>query len=214
MSFCNLEGGDLVPFARPKTMKDEALVKAAQDGEEWAFVELCARYSKRVYHTIYNVTKNREDAEDALQDSMMRAFQHLNQFDGRSSFATWFTRIGINSALMILRKKRIRQETSMDVPVEGEEWHAWQLADHSTDPEKYYFVSERSHHLQRAIGSLPSTLRSVIERGQLEGHSMKQIARTMGISVPATKSRLARAKVALRKSMVSAKSHRASAEAS
>jgi RNA polymerase sigma factor (sigma-70 family) len=211
MSFCNMAGSDIFPFAPPETMTDEMLVKAAQAGEQRAFVELCARYSKRVFHTIYNVTKNREDAEDALQDSMLRAFQHLKQFDGRSSFATWFTRIGINSALMILRKKRIRQETSMDLPLEGEEWHTWQPADHSADPEKYYFVSERSHQLQRAIGSLPGTLRSVIERGQLEGHSMKQIARTMGISVPATKSRLARAKVALRKSMVTAKAHGASA---
>jgi len=124
--------------------------------------------------------------------------------DGRSSFATWFTRIGINSALMILRKRRIRLETSIDATAEGETWQTWQIADHSVDPEKHYVGHERSAHLKNAICRLPSALRLVVECGQMEGHSMKQIAHNMGISIPATKSRLARAKVALRKSMVSA----------
>jgi RNA polymerase sigma-70 factor (ECF subfamily) len=104
---------------------------------------------------------------------------------------------------MILRKRRIRLETSMDATAEGETWQTWQIADHSADPEKYYVSHERSVHLKKAICRLPNALRLVVERGQMEGHSMKQIARNMGISVPATKSRLARAKVALRKSMVS-----------
>jgi RNA polymerase sigma factor (sigma-70 family) len=183
------------------TMSDTGLIAAAQSGQERAFVELCARSAKRAFSTIYSVTKNREDAEDALQDSMLRAFQHLRQFDGRSSFATWFTRIGINSALMILRKKRVRPETPMDVTAEVESWRHWQISDHATDPEKHYAVDERSRHLRRAIGELPTPLRSVIEQGQMKGHSTKQIADHMGISVPATKSRLARARVALRKSM-------------
>lgn len=186
----------------PNSMSDAGLIAAAQSGQEWAFVELCTRSSKRAFSTIYSVTKNREDAEDALQDSMMRAFLHLKQFDGRSSFATWFTRIGINSALMILRKRRIRLETSMDATAEGETWQVWQIADHSANPEEHYTGNEKSVRLKRAICRLPNTLRSVVELGQMEGHSMKQIARNMGISIPATKSRLARAKVALRKSMI------------
>ena len=183
------------------SMSDEGLIAAAQSGQEWAFVELCTRSSKRVFSSIYSVTRNREDAEDALQDSILRAFEHLRQFDGRSSFATWFTRIGINSALMILRKKRVRPETSMDVTAEEESWRHWQISEHSTDPEKHYVVRERSRHLRRAICQLPSSLRAVIELGQMKGHSTKQIADYMGISVPATKSRLARARAALRKSM-------------
>ncbi len=183
------------------TMSDEGLIVAAQSGQERAFVELCTRSAKRAFSTIYSVTKNREDAEDALQDCMLRAFQHLRQFDGRSSFATWFTRIGINSALMILRKKRVRPEAPMDLTAEVESWRHWQISGHATDPEKHYAVCERSRHLRRAIGQLPTPLRSVIEQGQMKGHSLKQIADHMGISVPATKSRLARARVALRKSM-------------
>jgi RNA polymerase sigma-70 factor (ECF subfamily) len=204
MSFCSVINNGFSQHLEPSEMGDDLLVQSAQAGQEWAFVELCARNSKRVFNTIYGVTKNREDAEDALQDSMMRAFLHLKQFDGRSSFATWFTRIGINSALMILRKRRIRLETSIDATAEGETWQTWQIADHSADPEKHYVGHERSAHLKNAICRLPSALRLVVECGQMEGHSMKQIAHNMGISIPATKSRLARAKVALRKSMVSA----------
>ena len=204
MSSCSVINHSFSHHLEPSEMGDDLLVQSAQAGQEWAFVELCARNSKRVFNTIYGVTKNREDAEDALQDSMMRAFLHLKQFDGRSSFATWFTRIGINSALMILRKRRIRLETSIDATAEGETWQTWQIADHSVDPEKHYVGHERSVHLKNAICRLPSALRLVVERGQMEGHSMKQIAHNMGISIPATKSRLARAKVALRKSMVSA----------
>jgi RNA polymerase sigma factor (sigma-70 family) len=203
MSSCSVVCNTLSPHLERGAMNEDLLIRAAQTGQEWAFVELCARNSKRVFNTIYGVTKNREDAEDALQDSMMRAFLHLKQFDGRSSFATWFTRIGINSALMILRKRRIRLETSIDTTEDGESWQTWQIADCAPDPEKRYAGHEMSIHLNSAICRLPNSLRTVIERGQLEGHSMKQIARNMGISVPATKSRLARAKVSLRKSMAS-----------
>ena len=210
MSSCSVVNAAVAQHLKPGIMSDQLLVAAAQEGQDWAFAELCTRYSKRVFNTIYAVTKNREDAEDALQDSMMRAFMHLKQFDGRSSFATWFTRIGINSALMILRRKRIRLETSIDATVEGETWQVWQIADHAENPEQYYAGCEQSRHLQGAIGRLPNALRAVVERGQLQGHSMKQIARNMGISIPATKSRLARAKVALRKTMV-ATSDRAAA---
>src|ERR1700744_1809471 len=204
MSACSVVSSNISHRLESNALSEDQLIAAAQAGQEWAFVELCTRNSKRVFNTIYGVTKNREDAEDALQDSMMRAFLHLKQFDGRSSFATWFTRIGINSALMILRKRRVRLETSMDATAEGETWQTWQIADHSADPEKYYVGYERSVHLKKAICRLPSALRLVVERGQMEGHSMKQIARNMGISVPATKSRLGRARVALRKSMAGA----------
>jgi RNA polymerase sigma factor (sigma-70 family) len=193
----------------PSALGDSTLVAAAQAGEDWAFAELCARYSKRVFHTIYGVTKNREDAEDALQDTIMRAFQHFQQFDGRSSFVTWFTRIGINSALMILRKRRIRPETSIDGSTDGEPGQTLQIAERSADPEEQYAGLEMSMHLKRAVCLLPNALRVVVERGPMEGHSMKQIARTLGISIPATKSRLARAKVALRKAMVDAQPPRA-----
>jgi RNA polymerase sigma factor (sigma-70 family) len=182
-------------------MSDDVLVAAAQAGQEWAFAELCTRNSQRVFSMIYRVTRNREDAEDALQSSMLRALLHIKQFDGRSSFATWFTRIGINSALMILRQKRVRGESSIDSVPEEESRHTLEIADYALNPEEHYIAYERSIHLKRAICQLPTPLRSVVELGKMEGHSIKTIAHSMGISVPATKSRLGRAKAALRKQM-------------
>ena len=134
MSSCSTLDSNIAEEPNPGAIDDEMLVEAARSGEEWAFVELCTRNSKVVFNTIYGVTKNRQDAEDALQDSTMRALLHLKQFDGRSSFATWFTRIGINSALMILRKRRSRIEISIDATAEGETWQTWQIADHSRIP--------------------------------------------------------------------------------
>jgi RNA polymerase sigma-70 factor (ECF subfamily) len=194
----------IAPSVERCAIGEELLVAAAQEGQEWAFEELCTRNSKRVFRTIYRVTKNWEDTEDALQDSTMRAFLNLKRFDGRSSFATWFTRIAINSALTILRKRRVHLESSIDAAAEGEARQRLQIPDNSPDPEEQYAERERSRHLKRAICALPDSLRHVVERGQLQGHSMQEIAREMGISIPVTKSRVARARVVLRKLMISA----------
>jgi RNA polymerase sigma factor (sigma-70 family) len=201
MKFCGASRHTTVPGPETNRIGDDFLIAAARRGEEWAFVELCSRYSARAFHLILRVTKNREDAEDALQDSILRAFRNLEQFDGRSSFATWFTRIGINSALMILRKQRIRQETSFEAAEGGETWDPWQIADHSPNPEQWFLKHQSARHLQTAIGGLPPTLRTIVEFGPMQGRSMKEIAHNLGITVPAAKSRLARAKAALRTSM-------------
>jgi RNA polymerase sigma-70 factor (ECF subfamily) len=176
---------------------DDLLLSMAQAGQQWAFEELCRRHSNRTCQMIYRVTRNCEDAEDALQDSIMSAFRKLGQFDGHSTFATWFTRIGINSALMILRKKRIRQKTSMDTFGDA----LPPLVHQSPNPEQSYVSNERSMRLERAVSGLSQTLRSVIELRQVEGRSLKEIARSIGISLPAAKSRLSRAKAELRRSM-------------
>jgi RNA polymerase sigma factor (sigma-70 family) len=180
-------------------LNEDVLVGAAQSGEEWAFVELCNRHSKRVFNMIYRVTKNCEDAEDALQDCLMKAFLHIDQFDGRSSFSTWLTRIGINSGLMILRKKRSCKEVPMESTFDGgETWQHYDIVDSSPDPEQDFASRQGSLQLRDAIHRLPGTLRSVIEIRQKDGASMREVAESMGISVPAAKSRLLRARSTLR----------------
>jgi RNA polymerase sigma factor (sigma-70 family) len=99
-------------------LSEDVLVSAARSGQEWAFVELCFRSSKRILFTLNRITKNREDAEDALQESILKAFVHFGTFNRASAFSTWFTRIAINSALMILRRRRTRPEISNDVPAD------------------------------------------------------------------------------------------------
>ena len=98
----------------PKQMSDEWLVLAARDGNTNAFAELRDRHSFKILRTTYRITRNWEDAEDALQDAFLSAFVHLNKFEGRSSFSSWVTRIAINMSLMVMRKKRRHKELSID----------------------------------------------------------------------------------------------------
>lgn len=99
-------------------LRSKQLVAAARSGSAAAFAELRELYAGRVYRKLLIITKNREDAEDALQDTFLRAYKALHNFEERSSFYTWVTTIAINSALMILRRRRIRSEVSFDRPGE------------------------------------------------------------------------------------------------
>ena len=102
-------------------LRSKELVAAARSGSAAAFAELREIYAKRVYRKLLIITKNREDAEDALQDTFLRAYKALHAFEERASFYTWITTIAINSALMILRRRRIRSEVPFDRPRETEE---------------------------------------------------------------------------------------------
>jgi RNA polymerase sigma-70 factor, ECF subfamily len=181
---------------------EEMLLSAAQAGHEWAFVELCYRRSKRILFTLSRITKNREDAEDAFQESILKAFIHFGDFNQNSSFATWLTRISINSALMILRKRRVRPEVSIDEPIdESERPLQWEIADRRPNPEQSCIQRENRRHLQSAISKLPSVYRRVFELRLRADGSMKEIAEEAGITIAATKSRLLRARKALHRSI-------------
>jgi len=179
---------------------DEVLVAAAKLGDHAAFLELWTRHSNKAFKKTYQITRNRDDAEDAIQDGWMKAYIHLNTFDGRSSFSTWLTRIAINSALMILRRKRVRPETSIEIE-DGDLRRHWEPADQSKSVEEFYARHERAEHLKRAICRLNPKLRAVVEIHQSNDSSLKEIAETAGISVAATKSRLLRARTILRRSL-------------
>jgi RNA polymerase sigma-70 factor (ECF subfamily) len=179
---------------------DEDLVAAAKSGDHPAFVELWTRHSKTAFNMVYRITRNQDDAEDVVQDAWMKAYVHLNTFDGRSKFSTWLTRIAINSALMILRRKRARPETSMEI-TDGETWQHWEIADQTKNIEELYARHERVERLRRAIRRLQPTLRNVVEIHQSNDRSVKEIADLAGISVAATKARLFRARKILRKAL-------------
>ena len=187
-----------VKFVAPAST-DKVLVAVAKLGDHQAFLELWTRHSRRVFKTTYRITGNREDAEDAIQDAWMKAYQHLNTFDGRAQFTTWLTRIAINSSLMILRRKRARPETSMDIG-DGDT-SQWEIADQTKSVEELYTGQERVERLKRAIFRLQPTLRNVVEIHQSEDRSVKEVAELAGISVAATKSRLLRARKILRKAL-------------
>jgi RNA polymerase sigma factor (sigma-70 family) len=180
---------------------DEVLVAEAKSGSHPAFVELWRRHSNRALKIVYRVTGNRDDAEDAIQDAWMKAYVHLNTFDSRAKFSTWFTRIAINSALMILRKKRAHPETPMDWSADGETWQQWEVADKRVNIEGHYARMEAERDLNRAIHRLRPALRTIIEIQQSDDGSVKEIADVAGISVAAVKSRLLRARTLLRRSL-------------
>lgn len=178
--------------------QEEMLISAAQAGQEWAFVELCNRHSQRILFTLSRITKNREDAEDAFQESILKAFVHFGTFNRASSFTTWFTRISINSALMILRRRRVRPELSIDERIDDSARPLqWDIADRRPDPEQYCILSENHLRLLSAISKLPAAYRRVFEIRQRSDGSMKEIAEEAGLTIAATKSRLLRARKAL-----------------
>jgi RNA polymerase sigma-70 factor (ECF subfamily) len=184
-------------------MSDEMLASRAKSGDTDAFVELSKRHANRVFQATYRVTRNRQDAEDALQDALLNAFTHMKNFEGRSSFSTWLTRIAINSALMILRKKR----NCYEVPMDGGDsnvgnFATWEPRSPIDDPESHYVRGERRKLLRKAIHQLPPVYREVIQLRQTKERSVREIAQSLDITVPAVKSRLARAKRALRTSMI------------
>jgi RNA polymerase sigma-70 factor (ECF subfamily) len=180
---------------------DEALVAASKRGHRSSFVELWTRHSNRAFKMVYRITGNRDDAEDAIQEAWMKAYMHLNTFDGRAKFSTWLTRIAINSALMTLRKKRAHPETSMDWSPNGEPWQQWEMADKRANVEEQYLRKERERHLRLAIHRLRPALRTIVEIQQAHGSSVKEMSEVAGISVAAAKSRLLRARTVLRRSL-------------
>jgi RNA polymerase sigma factor (sigma-70 family) len=200
MERCGLHNEINMKFAAP-AIADEILVEAAKLRDHPAFLELWTRHSNTAFKMAYRITGNRDDAEDALQDAWMKAYMHLNSFDGRAKFSTWLTRIAINSALMILRKKRAHPETSTDWSADGETWRQWEMADERVNIEEHYSRQEAERYLKRAIHRLRPALRTVIEIQQSHDASVKDIAQAAGISVAAAKSRLLRARTVLRRSL-------------
>jgi RNA polymerase sigma factor (sigma-70 family) len=181
---------------------NDRLVVAAKRGQREAFDQLCEHSSRKILRAAYRITRNQEDAEDALQDAFLKAFVHLKDFDGRSNFSTWLTRIAINSALMILRKRRHSREISVDEFVDrSEAGPVWEISDPTPSPETHYAQEEREKLLWGAIGELRPSLKKVIEFQLSRDCPMKKTAGTIGISVCAAKSRLFHAKTQLRKSL-------------
>ena len=163
--------------------------------------EFTALQQQRIFSTAYRITRNREDAEDALQDACLQAFVHLEDFDRRSKFSTWFTRIVINSSLMILRKRRNARTVSLDNAADSEESKELQeVSDPAPGADKRYLQKERDTALRNEISALRPALRGVIELAQLGECSLRQTADTLGLSVGAVKARLFHARRALHES--------------
>lgn len=184
-----------------QSLSEGHLLREAKAGRSEAFEALCHALTPRLLRAALRITQNREDAEDAVQDSLMRAFMHIRNFHGNSSFSTWLTRIVMNSALMIRRKNRNARQVSADDLGRPEEagWHL-QIPDRAPDPEQSYVARERKRILHQAIRKLRPRMRAVVEVAQLQELPLKETARVLDISVAAAKGRFFHARAALRKS--------------
>jgi len=178
---------------------DDLLVSAAKAGDRSAFVELYERHSRKVLPTIYRITKNREDAEDAFQDAVLRAFVHIKSFEGRANFTSWLTRIAINSALMLLRKRRHGEISIEQVCIDSGNSRAWEPRDVAETPEARYARLECEELLWSTIQRLPCRFRDALALQHSREYSTSQIAKELGISIPAAKARLMRARSNMRR---------------
>jgi len=175
------------------------LVDAASGGDVGAFEQLVKRYDRNVFRIAQHITQNREDAEDVVQDAFLKAFQNLGQFQGQSKFYTWLVRIAVNEALMRLRRRRPERMVSIDEDVQTEDDSIpREIADWSPNPEQLYNQGELKEILQKTIQGLPESFRTVFILRDVEGLSTEETADALGLSVPAVKSRLLRARLQLR----------------
>ena len=180
---------------------EHLLVAAAKKGDAAAFEELVNRYEDKIFRLTKNITGNQEDAEDAMQDAFLKAYSHLQDFHGDSRFYTWLVRIAANEALMRLRKRRPNQ-LSLDEPVEGDtDLMPRELEDWGPGPEKSYAQAELQGILAELIDQLDPEFRIVLVLRDLEELSTQETAEALGISVPAVKSRLLRARLKLREKL-------------
>ncbi|HEV2493386.1 MAG TPA: sigma-70 family RNA polymerase sigma factor [Terriglobia bacterium] len=175
---------------------------AAKNERSTAFATLSEQYREQLLRASHRITRTREDAEDAVQDTLLKAFVHMGDFEGRSNFGTWLTRITTNSALMILRRKR----TSLEIAIgrnndSGGDDLCYEITDPAPNPGTRYAQTEEQRILRAAIQGLPPNLRVMVQI-HLQGRSMRETAEALGISLSAAKARLFHAKKALRRSAI------------
>ncbi|MGA9939731.1 MAG: sigma-70 family RNA polymerase sigma factor [Candidatus Acidiferrales bacterium] len=180
---------------------ESALVAAAKAGDISAFETLVGRYERKIFRLAQNITQNREDAEDAMQESFLKAYEHLGEFQGNSRFYTWLVRIAVNQALMKLRRRR-PNVVSLDQEIDtGEDMMPREVEDWGPSPEERYGQTELSGILGKVIGELDPPFRIVFQLRDIEELSTEETAEALGLSVPAVKSRLLRARLKLREKL-------------
>lgn len=184
------------PAAGPDN--EAAFVAAAKAGDLSAFEDLVNRYERKIFRLSQHITQNNEDAQDVTQEAFLKAFEHLGEFQGNSRFYTWLVRIAVNQALMKLRKRH-NKDISLDAELEGEDNSMpRELEDWGPSPEQRYAQTELAGILSTVIGELDPSFRVVFQLRDIDELSTEETAEALGLSVPAVKSRLLRARLKLR----------------
>jgi RNA polymerase sigma-70 factor, ECF subfamily len=195
---------DVRAEATTGAISDEELVARARDRDLGAFETLVERHEERLYRVAMRLLRNENDAQEVLQDALVSAWQNLGSFAGRSQFGSWVYRVTVNAALMLLRTRRRRPTvsveemtpTALDAAVSQSQLGS--TSDWSKRPDEQLQSGELKQHVEAALDTLPEILRLVFVLRDVEGLSTEETADVLGISIPNVKTRLHRARLALR----------------
>jgi RNA polymerase sigma-70 factor (ECF subfamily) len=182
--------------------EDALLVTAAKARDTRAFELLVERHERKIFLLAQRITRNREDAEDVVQQSLQKAFVHLKKFEGKSLFCTWLARITINQALMLLRRKHRSHEVPSEVSsTKTESSMPLDFRDPAPNPEDSCLDREQQQILCAALNKLRPGIRRAIELRDLDELSIGDTARVMGVSVTAVKARVFQGRRKLRETL-------------
>ena len=173
---------------------ERKLIERASGGDPTAFNRLMEIHERRMYAVALRMCSNREDAQDCLQDAMLRIYRSISSFKGQSSFSTWVYRITMNTCLDELRRKKSRGAASLDSMLES----GWSPSDEGNQPEKHAIASEQRKALNNAIAELPEDMRSAIVLRDIQGFSYEEIADMQDANIGTIKSRISRGREKLR----------------
>lgn len=188
-----MDNGTSIEPIEPVEQSDSELVAAALQGDQASFTQLVARHTDRLYSLALRLLGNATEAEDATQETFIRAYAHLASFHGSASFATWLYRVMLNICRDQLRRRQVH-ERSVDFSRVSQLW-----ADerYSVDPERVVLALESRQIIDRALRQLPSTYRATLLLHEVDGLTLNEIANMMDAPLPTVKSRLQRARMAL-----------------
>ncbi len=173
---------------------ERELIQKAGRGDAYAFEQLMAAHESRMYAVALRMCGNREDAQDCLQEAMLRVYRAMSSFKGQSSFSTWVYRITMNSCLDELRRRKSRTATSLDAMLEN----GFAPSDESDTPEQNSLRNEQRRVMERAIANLPEDMRAAVVLRDIQGCSYEEIAQALSANVGTIKSRISRGREKLR----------------
>ena len=177
--------------------EEQKLIDAAIAGDSSAFERLIEPLEGRIYAVALRMCGNREDAQDCMQESMIRIYRALSSFKGQSSFSTWIYRITMNTCLDELRRRKARRSTSLDTLLDS----GWSPTDETDTPERHAIQSEQRRTLERAIAELPEDMRAAVVLRDVQGLAYDEIASALNVNVGTVKSRISRGRERLREKL-------------
>ena len=180
-------------------MNEEQLIQRASAGDASAFNELMGMHERRMYAVALRMCNNHEDAQDCLQEAMIRIYRAISNFKGNSSFSTWVYRITMNTCLDELRRRKNRPNTSLDGLLES----GWSPSNDMDTPEHHALRREKRQSIQQFIRELPEDMRSAVVLRDIEGFSYDDIANILETNVGTIKSRISRGREKLREKILS-----------